>query len=214
MPVDRSSLAGVVAGAVLLAGCVGFAVGLPEVVGGGETDEPDPAAAPEEAAAALPELPEEIGDFRSASSVTEGARQVELDDSAAAKLEEVFETDVEVITYVRGPAEQIDGVASATVYAAEPGVFSPGGPPFDPKLSGYSRGLSELVRVDGTRCAAAWQQPVPLGGQPDPRALPFQVQCQTGGEGLTYEVTTQGLSVDESVQFLQDVVAAAGGGSE
>ncbi|HYG94496.1 MAG TPA: hypothetical protein VD859_13020 [Nocardioides sp.] len=200
MPIS-SPVAGAVAGVVVLAGVVGFAVGLPELSGEASSE---PSGTEQ---AELPELPDELpGEIVAADVVVPEQAEaiVERDESAAAEIESLYDTEASVRTYFR-ESRQSPVQLSVTVAQGEPGLLVPGGPPFDPELEGMARDYYELQRVGDVQCSVQWSQPVPLGEEPDEAVAPAFVECQGGIDGLVYDVFARGATVEEAVGIIDHI---------
>lgn len=196
MPIS-SSVTGAVTGVVLLAGFVGFAVGLPELTG-------DAASSETTEQAEVPALPDELPGKLVAADVLvpEQAEAIaQRDESAATELGSLYDADAAVRTYFRD-SRQRPVQLSVTVIEGEPGLLVPGGPPFSPELEGMARNYYELQRVGDVQCAVQWPEPVPIGTEPDERVVPGYVECQAGTEGLVYDVFARGATVEETVAII------------
>lgn len=204
----RTPVVSAVAGAVLLAGTVGFAVLLPKLDDGAEA-----ATAADRAPV---ELPDRIGDDLVAVDTGTLPQQLaaSFGDIDTLKKQEAAITDgLDDVFGVPGTfrvyASQ-DGAALAqvTVLDKAPGLFTPDALPIDPSVIGATRAAAELVRADGAVCSVSWPAAVPEGQQVDPDVKPQGVRCQLGEGERTYELTTQGLGVDQTVTLLKDVATA------
>lgn len=218
MPIARSSLAGAVSGVVLLAGAVGFGVGLPELV-------ENPGAT----AGELPKLPDRLdARFVSVSSSTP-------DDFKADSPEDV--ADAKEIAKAFGDAEKnaIKGLTSVygdvdvryyrdieaslaaandptgrtgvaeivvTVVPGQAGPVLPQGP-FENNQNGTHY---ELKKLGGNPCAVQWVESVdPTTGAPtgeEPTGANYQIECHAQGDGVTFDVVSSGLDPDEYVRYL------------
>lgn len=219
MPIARSSLAGAATGVVLLAGAVGFGVGLPEVV-------ENPGAS----SAEVPTLPDRLDDrFIALSSVTaedvkattpeEIAQAKAIVDGsaasekkAAARLGDTY-GEVAVRTYLDIPAT-IDPNAQVrppqiaiTIAPGEGGPLIPHGPfEFDQSGTHY-----ELTEVKGFQCSSIWAEAVdPTTGLPtgaERTGASYQeVECRTVRSGLTYDIYSSGITPDEAAHYLDLVL--------
>ena len=227
MPIARSTYAGVATGAVLLAGAVGFGVGLPKAVD-------DPGAAGSVSAEDLPKLPDRIDDrFVALGAVTaeeagatpEQASEFETvaknaatgDADAASNLSAIYDAavtrsyiDVKAMgqiaqTQVR-PAQ-----FAVTVVPGDAGLVIPSGP-FQASQQGSHY---ELKVVDGFRCSMIWSEAVdPATGAPtgeEPTGANYQqVECRAERDGLTYDLYGNGLTPDEVVHYLELVLDRTG----
>lgn len=220
MPIARSTLTGAAAGVVLLAGAVGFGVGLPKVVD-------DPGAT----TADIPTLPERLDDrFIALQAITAeqgGATTPEQVEQFKTFTERSLTSEAEARkslasqygdAAVRAYLDLPDGAAAGqtapaqlavTVVPGEPGLLNPSGP-FSVDESGAHY---ELEEIDGHRCAVIWSDPAdPATGVPTgqkPTAANYRVQCRTEDAGLTYDVFSTGLTPDEAVDYLELVVEQA-----
>ena len=78
----------------------------------------------------------------------------------------------------------------------------------DPSAIGVTRAPSELVKVDDAVCSVSWPAEVPEGTAVDPKVEPQGVRCQMGAGDRTYELSSQGLTVEETVSSLEAVASA------
>ena len=202
----RSTIVGAASGVVLLAGVVGFAVGLPEVAG----DDLEPQAEEEQAGAAGPPadlLPETLldGAVVRYSDVNADAAPVfdEVEGFSSESLTQTFGTDVAVGVYTT-PDEQVR--IAVTIYNGESGLFLQTGPPVPPEMSANSETTGEFLREGDSACFAQWQTQAKAQGGP-----PFQTQCQRVVDGRTINVYgAGGLSVEQTADLVDDVAAQAG----
>ncbi len=213
MPIARSTLTGVAAGVVLLAGAVGFGVGLPEVID-------DPGATTAE----LPTLPEQLDDrFVALQAITPeevGAttpdqaeqfktfteRSLASENEAREGLAEQY-GDAAVRAYLDvpdagTPAQAAPAQIAVTVVPGDAGLLTPRGP-----FAIDSPGLRyELEEIDGHRCAVAVRETAdPMTGQPtgeEPTAANYEVTCRAERDGLAYELSSAGLLPEEAVTYL------------
>ena len=220
MPIQGSTIVGGVAGVALLAGVVGFGVGLPELVGDGDettsrSDLPKlPDRLDDRMVALSAVVPEDAGaktaeDEKLVTQLAESARTSDLE--ASENLAELYDAatvraylDVEVMADTArqsAPAQM-----SVTVVPGDAGLVIPSGP-FQINQDGSHY---ELEEINGHRCAAAWRDQVdPATGLPAegqaPTAAAFQAECRAERDGLTYDVYSTGLTPEELADYL-DVV--------
>lgn len=223
MPIQGSTIAGAVTGVVLLAGVVGFGVGLPELVG----DDAESASS-----ADLPRLPDRLDDRMVAlSAVTPEQAKADTPEAVGQMEEfvaraEASEQDAEerlaelygaatVRGYLDVPATTAGdpnarpAQLAVTVVPGEPGLLIPNGP-FQIDQSGAHY---ELQEIDGHRCSVVWSDSVdpatgaPTGEEVDPSS--YQVECRAERDGLTYDVFSSGLSPEEVVGYLDHVLELA-----
>lgn len=196
-----SPLLGTALGLILLAGLVGFAVGL-----SGDDQDPDTSALPADP------LPAELRDGALVSyerlEPIPGAEvsPEQLADAmgqqvayAEGRLTDVFEREVALATYA---APDFSAQAEVTVYAGEPGLFKPG-LPSDPEGE-HASAWFDAVRYGEVRCFVAWasdDQTATAGG------VPAAVQCQRGDAGRTYDIRTSGMGAEATAAALNEVVA-------
>lgn len=217
MPVERSTVAGLAAGALLLAGVVGFGVGLPEIAGD------DKAATPE-----LPKLPDALSsDVKALSAVTatdakaktdadkksiaEFAKRVaDSDKKAASHLASLYD-EATVRSYVSLASmdpQKSQGVRTlgVSVVPGDPGLVIPRGP-FE--IEGQGAHYS-LKKINGHNCAVSWSEQVdPTTGQPAQGAdnsQSYQVECREGRDGLAYSVFANGFDEKQVAGFLDTVL--------
>ncbi|WP_435770042.1 hypothetical protein [Nocardioides sp. SYSU DS0651] len=220
MPIDRSTAAGLTAGVVLLAGFVGFAVGLPEVAGDSG-----------QATADIPELPDRLGDDvvalsavtpeeadaqgeEEAAEIEQFTERVQASDREAAKHLASLYDDAAVRSYVSLDSmtdPQSQGVQSlgVTVVPGEAGLVIPRGPfQIDSQGTHY-----ELRDVDGYRCGISFNDQVdPTTGMPaeggEANPASYQVECRAERDGLAYSVFANGFDEQQVAGFLDSVLAA------
>lgn len=200
----RSTIVGATSGVVLLAGLVGFAVGLPEVTG----DEAHPekeSAEPGTPPADL--IPETLLDGRLVrySEIDPQLAQVfdEVEHYSTDNLTENFGTDVAVGIY---STQDESARVAVTIYAGESGLFLQTGPPVPPELSGNAQIVGEFARAGDSVCFAQWQPSAKAQGGP-----PVQAQCQRVVGGYTVNVyDAGGLTVEQTAEMVDDVVDQAG----
>lgn len=198
----RTALVAAASGVVLLAAVVGFAVGLPEVAGaeGAEGGE-GPGV---EALAPLPEsLPGDLVSLTSPEMPAEIVEQsggaealADIVDSGAANVAELYGEPSAFGIYGRTDGSVL---VTVTVGPGEPGLFVPDGTPISPEVQGVARSTLDFVQTDDGVCSVIYAQPIAAGQAADPAELPQRVHCQLGADGLLYDVTSQGLSIEETV---------------
>ncbi len=203
----RSTIVGAASGVLLLAGVVGFAVGLPEVTG-------DEADASGEAGTAVAEsgtppaelIPETLLDGALVRypaidpQMTEVAAQVET--FGTDKLTDVFGTGVAVGLYAT-PDLQVQ--VAVTIYDGESGLFLQKGPPVPPEMAASQETIGDIVRQGDSVCIAQWQAQTYAQDGP-----PFQAQCQRVVAGRTINVyATPGLTIEQTADLVDDVAAQA-----
>ncbi|MCW2764090.1 MAG: hypothetical protein JWO11_49 [Nocardioides sp.] len=207
-PTSRSSLVGAALGLVVLGLLVAFAVALPNSSG-----ESSHAAAAASAPITLPEtLP---GQWTAVDVVSKNA----ADPAAAAK----FAKDQEAaVAYVSGVLADVYGdeptafrayandnlsaFVTLSVFDAPGGAFAPNGFA-DPKRVGLARAQVELVRVGAAVCQSTWQT-IAAGQQVPANEVPLGTSCQLSSGGRTYQMGTQGMSVESTVKLLEQAVGA------
>jgi hypothetical protein len=226
MPIARSTYAGVATGAVLLAGAVGFGVGLPKAVD-------DPGAPGSVTAEDLPSLPDRLDDrFVALASVTAenaGATAAEAGDyetvaknaatgdaEASSNLSAIYDAavtrsyiDVEAMGQI-AQTQARPAQFALTVVPGDAGLVMPSGP-FQIEQQGTHY---ELKVIDGRRCSLIWSEAVdPTTGAAtgeDPPASGYQVECRAEQDGLTYDIYGSGLKPEEAVHYLDLVLDRAG----
>lgn len=219
MPIARSSLAGAATGVVLLAGAVGFGVGLPEVV-------ENPAASESVELPALPDrlddrlvavsaLTPEDGDATTADEIA----QIEAFATAATASEKeggeqlsalyggaVVRSYLDIPATLAADGQTRPATLAVTVVPGEPGLVIPSGP-FQVDQSGTHY---ELKEIDGYRCSVAWSEPAdPTTGIPtgaEPTGANYQAECRAERDGVTYDVYGTGLTPEETVFYLERVL--------
>ncbi len=205
----RSTMVGAASGVVLLAGVVGFAVGLPEVVGddadahAGTSTSPDPVA--DRPAADL--LPDTLlkGALQRYEQIDPKYADVadQVEGYSGDKLTEVFGSDAAVGLYATADLEVR---VEVTIYDGESGLFLQTGPPVPPEMNPTAETITDLVRERDTPCIAQWQVRAY-----QEKAPPFQVQCQRVFSGRTINVyAAPGLTVEQTVDIVEDVARQAG----
>lgn len=220
MPIARSTLTGAAAGVVLLAGAVGFGVGLPKVIddpGATTADVPTLPERLDDRFIALQAITAEQGGATTPEQVEQFKTFTERSLSSEADARESLASqygDAAVRAYLDLPdggslGQTAPAQLAVTVVPGEPGLLNPSGP-FSVDESGAHY---ELEEIDGHRCAVIWNDPAdPTTGVPtgqEPTAANYRVQCRTEDAGLTYDVFSTGLTPDEAVDYLELVVEQA-----
>jgi hypothetical protein len=197
---SRTTVAALVAGLVLLALVVAFAVGLPKASG-----EPEEGGATAQLATLPDTLPGGFVDLAGVGGPQGG-------DSAAIDyvnqvLGEVYPDEpTEFRVYVD---QERQALLTVTLFAADGGAFFPPNGVADPQALGLDRAPTELVRQGEAVCEASYQSGAPgaaSGGDEEPLA----VSCQQPHDGTTVQIGSQGIGVDETVDLLGDLVTALG----
>ena len=204
----RSTIVGAASGVLLLAGVVGFAVGLPEVTGD-EAEASGDAESPAARAGTPPAelIPETLLDGALVRypaidpQMKEVAEQVET--FGTEKLTDVFGTDVAVGLYAT-PDLQVQ--VAVTIYDGESGLFLQKGPPVPPELAVSQETIGDVVKQGNSVCIAQWESQSYAQDGP-----PFQAQCQRVVAGRTINVyATPGLTIEQTADLVDDVAAQAG----
>lgn len=195
----RAPWIGLVLGVVLLAVLFVFAVLLPRAAGGSHGG----------SVAALPDtLP---GGWTALETLDppEGAgddfaeQQQSAVDFVGQALDDVYDEDTAFRAYT---TEDFSSFVTVTVFAAPGGAFGPPNGVADPETLQLDKAPVELVREGDAVCVVNNQTGQP--GQPsDPAALPLGVSCQLSEGGQTFQIGSQQLSVDETVELLEAVAA-------
>lgn len=209
----RPTLIGAVIGVLLLGAVVAFAVLVPEL-------DDDKAAAvehsyeadadPEPAPAVLPDsLPQGLvaadsGDL-GADVPIDGLLEQEA--SAGEELEKLFDAKAVFRLYASPSSAEKQALAQVVVIDGEPGLFTPETIPIDPALLDLARPPVEMQRIGDAVCSVNYGQPVAAGQPIDPTAPPLTVRCQQGAGGRTYDISTQGLTVEEAIEVLEAAIA-------
>lgn len=204
----RSTIVGAASGVLLLAGVVGFAVGLPEVVD--DDIEPTGDTAGQDSTDGRPAadlLPETLldGALQRYPDIDpqydEMANQVET--YSGEKLTEAFGTDTAVALYTTA---DIRTQVALTIYDGESGLFLQQGPPVPPEMAANSQTYSDFLQEGDSVCIGQWQVQAR-----EQEAPPFQVQCQRVVAGRTINVyAAPGLTVEQTAEIVDDVVDQAG----
>ncbi|MCX6400358.1 MAG: hypothetical protein NTX33_10570 [Propionibacteriales bacterium] len=219
MPIARSSLAGAATGVVLLAGAVGFGVGLPEVV-------ENPGAT----AGELPKLPDRLdARFVSVSSSTPNDFKADSPEDVA-DAEEIAKAfgdaekravkglagvygDVEV-RYYRDIEASLAAASDPTgqTAAAEMVVTvvpGPAGPvlPQGPFENNQNGAHYELKKLGGHPCAVQWVEAIdPTTNAPtgeEPTGANYQIECHAQLDGVTFDIVSNGLDPKEYVHYVE-----------
>lgn len=212
----RTTLVSALLGVVLLGGVFVFTVLVPEL-----GDDAEPAAAERGASASAPDdlapvaLPDELSGGLTAVDLGTLPAELAAQFGDLESLKDQETSITEGLARVFGvpgafrvyAAADASAVAQVTVLDKAPGLFAPDALPIDPALVDVARPPSELVSVDGATCSVNWGEAVPAGQPVDPATQPQAVRCQLGGQDdqRTYELTAQGLSVDDTVAVLKDL---------
>jgi hypothetical protein len=213
----RTTVLAAVGGLLLLVLLVAFAVGLPELSGSKEGGEGNESGEPGESGSApvgeLAPLPESLpGDLVSilgpdmppeVAAQSGGVEQMQaVVTSATANLAEVFGEPTAFGIYGRA-----DGTALLTlaVGPGEAGLFVPDGAPVSAEVQQAARANLELVEIGDAVCSVVYAQAIPAGQPVDPEEQPGRVHCQLADAGLLYDVTAQGIGVEETVAAAEAV---------
>lgn len=203
----RSTLVGAVSGVALLAGVVGFAVGLPEITDDGLEPHGDTDKEASDGTPVADLLPDTLldGALQRYPEIdpqyTEMADEVEV--YSGEKLTEVFGTDAVVGLYT---TPDIQTQVAVTIYDGESGLFLQQGPPVPPEMAVNSQTLSDVVRQGESVCIAQWESQAYQQG-----SAPFQAQCQRVVAGRTINVyAAPGLTVEQTADLVDDVAEQAG----
>lgn len=172
----------------MLALVVGFAVGLPKVESEGV-----------ESAALPAELP---GGWVALESLD--GSQAGAIDYVNGVLGSVYAGEPTEFRAYANEGQQ--ALITATVFAASGGAFAPANGVADPELLGLDRAPVELTRNGDAVCVSSYQSGAQSSGE-DP---PLSVSCQESHEGRTVQIGSQGLSIDDTVALLGDLVTAVG----
>lgn len=204
----RSTIIGAASGVALLAGFVGFAVGLPEVV----SEEPDAyaedsGAQADDATPVAELLPETLLDgamVRHTDVASEYAALFEkIEVFGTEQLTDAFGADTAVGVYTFSQ-EQVN--VAVTIYDGESGLFLQTGPPVPRDLAPNQATVGEYIRQGDNVCFGQWQTQAYEQGAP-----PFQVQCQRVAGGRTVNVyAAPGLTVEQASDIADDVAEQAG----
>ncbi|MFC5728954.1 MULTISPECIES: hypothetical protein [Nocardioides] len=220
MPIQGSTIAGAVFGVVLLAGVVGFGVGLPELVGdsaesASSADLPElPDALDDRMVAVSAVTPEQVGvttpqDEAGLDQVTEAAAENETE--AGAALAEQYgaatvRAYIDIAGMTGGDGQTAPAHVAVTVVPGEMGLVIPNGPfAIDQSGSHY-----ELREIDGHRCAVAWREEVDqMTGEPTGAEVPasaYQAECRAERDGVAYDVFSTGLEPEKLAGYLDRVL--------
>ena len=204
----RSTIVGAASGVLLLAGVVGFAVGLPELTGddAGATDGDGEGQEAGDGRPAADLLPADMldGELQRYPDIdpqyAEAVDQVET--YGSDKLTEVFESHSAVGLYTT-PDLQVQ--VAVTIYDGESGLFLQQGPPVPPEMAVSSQTVGDIVRQGESVCIAQWESQAFTQDGP-----PFQAQCQRVVAGRTVNVyASPGLTIEQTAELVDDVVAQA-----
>lgn len=205
-----SPVLGILLGAVLLAGLVGFAVGLPaasDAAGSGARSSGLPAAPfPDRLNGGALVAYDHLEPVEGVEVTPEQLAAAVQEQTAYAeeRLSEFFGGEVAVASYT---APDLTAQAEVSAYDGPPGFFKPG-LPSDPDAE-HARPWFDAVRYGEVRCFVAWaadRQTEAAGG------LPGAVQCQRSDAGRTYDIRATGIGVEETAAALNEVVAHARAG--
>jgi len=218
MRITRTTIAGIVAGIILLAVIAGYAIGLPKA---DDSDE-------------LPSLPDHLGDLvalsvasptqlgnnnpqagaafaqatpeQAASAIkTINAGAVSSDDKAAAHLARLY-GDATMRSYIDGTNKSQGGQLAVTVVDGHAGMVIPGGPAETVSASGVHY---DLKRMGAALCAGQWQEPQAASAQGPATGVAYgSAECRIERDGLTYDAYGSGLSLRQVRDLLQKVVDA------
>lgn len=205
-PTSRSTVVGAALGAVLLGLLVAFSVALPESA-------ESSASAPDDAAITLPEsLPGEwtaVDVLVPDSGTPEDAEKfAEQQQAAVTYVNDVLgEVYPDYPTAFRAYAnDDLSSFVTLTVFAAPGGAFAPNGFT-SAERAGLAKAPLELLRVDGAVCQVNWRAVADTEEFPaDER--PLGTSCQLDEGGRTFQLSTQGMSVEETAALLHQAAAA------
>jgi hypothetical protein len=218
---SRTTVVSAVLGVVLLAVVFAFAVLVPKLSdddGGGpehsDAGVAEPTGGSTGTAGGPVELPDKLG--KTLVAVDLGTLPADL----AQRIGDLGDLKKQQAAIVKGLDSTFGAPGAYRIYAAPdgsalaqvivldkaPGLFAPDALPVDPGTLGVTRAAAELVKVRDAVCSVSWPAEVPKGTAVDPQVKPQGVRCQLGAGDRTYEITSQGLTVDETVA---DVEAAA-----
>lgn len=207
-PSARTTALAAIGGIVALVAVFGFAVGLPKV-----SDDPDSSEGAGSAGdgpqitelGALPDaLPGGLVSFLSPDMPDALLEQAGGVDQATAAIASASDNLGELYGEptafgIYGKADG-SGLVTVTIGPGEPGLFVPDGAPVSAEVQGAARAALEVVRVDAeTVCSVLYDQPLAEGQPAEPAELPARIHCQLGSSGLLYDVTGQGISLDDLV---------------
>jgi hypothetical protein len=204
----RSTIVGAASGVVLLAGVVGFAVGLPEIVDDeSEAQAQDSETAVASGTPAADLLPDELLDGALVRFHDLDPKFSEMFDEVESyggeKLTDAFGVDTAVAIYT---TPRQDATVALTIYDGESGLFLQTGPPVPPAMTANSQTTGEVVKQGESVCFAQWQTQAKAQDAP-----PFQVQCQRVVAGRTINVyAAPGLTVEQTADIVDDVAAQGG----
>lgn len=202
-PTSRTALLGAVLGLVCLGLLVAFALGLPE----SSSDSEDVSSAPITLPGSLP------GEWTAVDVVSP--------DGEADDAEQFAKDQQEAVGYVNGVLGEVYDAPTAfrayandsrtafvtlTAFDAPGGAFAPNGFT-DPERAKLARPQLELVRVDDTVCQVNWD-PIPEGEEVPADDVPLGTSCQVSDAGRTFQMGTQGMSVQNTVDLLAQAVDA------
>lgn len=124
-------------------------------------------------------------------------------DFVGQTLDDVYDVGTAFRAYA---TEDLSNVITVMAFAAPGGAFGPANGVSDPEPQGLDKAPIELVREGDAVCVVTNQPGQP--GQPsDPAAMPLAVSCQLSEGGQTYQIGSQQLSVEETVELLEAVAA-------
>jgi hypothetical protein len=207
-PTSRSTIIGAALGAVFLGLLVAFSVALPESA-------ESSASAPDHAAITLPEsLP---GEWTAVDVLVPDTGTPEDQEKFAEQQQEAvaYVNDVLGEVYPDYPTafrayanDDLSAFVTLTAFAAPGGAFAPNGFT-SAERAGLAKAPMELVRVDGAVCQVNWRAVADTEEFPA-EERPLGTSCQLEEDGRTFQLSTQGMSVDDTVTLLHQAVAATG----
>jgi hypothetical protein len=205
-PTSRATLLGAALGLVCLGLLVALAVALPDSSDGSEHGSDH-----ENAPITLPEsLPGQwtAVDVVSANDNSDDAEQFAKDQKAAVgyvndALADVYDDPTAFRAYAN---DSRSAFVTLTVFDAPGGAFAPNGFT-DPERAGLARPQLELARVGDTICQVNWK-PIPEGQEVPADDVPLGTSCQVSDGDRTYQLGTQGMSVENTVALLAQAVDA------
>ncbi len=190
-------IVGLTLGAIVLGLLVVLAVVLPKAQGDtGSADLPETLPGGWTAADALD--PDDVPEAAGADAEELVERQVDQRKYVEDTYAEVYDEAPAFRVYTD---EELRQVALVTVFETGPGSFAPPQGLVDPEVAGLERAPVELVREGDALCAVSYQA-VAAG---EDSGEPQTITCQQPSGSRTVQLTTQGVSVDDTFTLLDEI---------
>ncbi|MCL2613571.1 MAG: hypothetical protein FWD95_10130 [Nocardioidaceae bacterium] len=206
----RGTIIGLVAGVVLLAVVVGFAVGLPKADGESMPSLPDQLAAKVVAVSALTPQLAGATSAQQVTAVHQFAAQAEQSDAKGSKRLTHLYGDAKVRTYVDMAhldrvTQGLPNEVAVSVVKTDPGLVFPSGPvAVDLDTTHYA-----MKKIDGFQCAGTYADAQQATATSQATGEQYGTsECRGEQNGYTVDVYASGTSLNEAAGYLKTILAA------